>query len=544
MTGTDAAPPLDVVSAEPRPGRVVGLDWVARYEWWLLGLVTAVGAVARAGGFSSGTLYRDDAWVALTTRVPLGTAARMVVTTPGFVLAERVWIGWFPHTVTLDQLPTYVASVAGIVAVGRLARWWGLSAPAALVAAGLVAVASSDVVYATRVKPYAFDLLGACLVLWLAESVRRRGSTAAPWLAAASVVVCAFSLTPVPLVVGVWVALGVDALVRRRLSVRLVASGGATAACLAGLLLAVRGGISPRLRSSWDGYYLVATSVHGLVHSARTIVDGLVAGIGVTTPQLGVPGLGTLDRAAILVLFVLGLARWRRQLLGLAAVATAAVLSIPSLVPLGTGRTDAYLYPALAMLIAEGASVGWQGLRRWLRPALVVAVAASVVFAGLLAADRVLHRPGYPGGNFSVVAAQLRDDLGHGALVVIGGTARWPWSYYDVAHVRIRSSDLYNNGYTTLSDQSDVIVIPGSAIEGGYAASARGAALRVRDHCGGVAYVESDDWPSMPMTLLRDMERDGNLRVERGPVVLDGYRYWLLQTTAPCPPGGLGNLSG
>jgi hypothetical protein len=517
--------------------RVVSLGWVRRHEWALLACVAIVGAVARVGGLSSGTLYRDDAWVALTTRVPLGTAARMVVTTPGFVLAERVWIGWFPHTVWMDQLPTLLASVAGIVVVGRLARWWGLSATAALLAAGIVALADSDVLYATRIKPYAFDLLGACLLLWLAERVRRHGARGAPWLAVASVAVCAFSLTPVPLVVGVWVALGVEALVRRTLTVRLVASGIATAFGLVALWLAVRGGISPRLRTSWDGYYLVISSPHGFAHSARTILDGLVHGIGVTTPALGIHGLGTLDRVAVLALFAVGLCAWRRQLLSLAAIAAALVLTIPTLVPLGTGRTDAYLYPAIAMVLAEGAAIAWRWLRRTHDFVAVVVLCASLVVGGLLAADRVLHRPAYPGGNFAVVSRSVHGALGRGDVVVIGGTARWPWAYYDVRHVRIVHSDLYNNGYTPLSDDARVLIIPGTAIEGGYLVASRHAARVVRASCRTVLYVESADWRSMPMTLLHQLTTTGGHQVTGGPFLVAGYRVWTLLPSVLCPAG-------
>jgi hypothetical protein len=500
-------------------------SFARRHEWALLIAIAAVGAVARLG-FSRGTLFRDDAWVALTTRVPLGTAARMVVTTPGFVLGERVWIGWFPHSVAMDQLPTYLASVAGIIAVGRLARWWGLSAPASLLAAGVIAVASSDVIYATRVKPYAFDLLGAVLVLWLAEKVRREGARSAPWLAAASVVVCAFSLTPVPLVAAVWVALGVDAAARRRLSVRLVASGAATAVALGALWLAVRGDISPQLRSSWDGYYLQLSSLHGLAHSVRTITDGLVAGVGVTTPALGPHGLGTIDRIAIIVLLLAGLVAWRRQLLCIAALGAAAILSIPSLVPLGTGRTDAYLYPALALLMAEGATLLWRLVRRAPDTAAVAVLVAAVAFAGFLGADRVLHRPSYPGGNFAAVTARIDRDQTQGEPTIIGGTARWPWSYYDARHVQIEFSSLYNNGYTTLSDDRSVIVVPGTPIEGGYPVAVRKVTAEVAPSCN-VLYVESDDWPTMPMSLLRSLQAHDHFRVVSASVV-DGYRLWQL----------------
>lgn len=530
--------------AESEPSSAI-FRWVHRLRLPLLLGVTAVGAVARSGGLSSGTLYRDDAWVALTTRVPLSTAARMVVTTPGFVLGERLWIGWFPTTLWAEQLPTFAAAVLGIVAVYALARSVSLGAGASLVAAGVVAVALDAVVYATRIKPYAFDLLAACLVMYLGERVRRGERGAAWWLAAASVAVCAFSLTPVPLVVGVWAAIAIEALVRRRLTAGLAVAGAATAAGLGGLWLAVRSGISPRLRTSWDGHYLVVSSLHGLVHSARTIVDGLVAGVGDTTPQLGLHGLGQLDRVAIIALAVLGaVVAVRRQLLPIAALLAAAVLSVPSLVPLGTGRTDVYLYPAIALLVAQGASsaIGW--LARHARPAATVAVVATVAFGCLVAVDRLVHRPAYPGGDVHVVASHLEADLAHGEAVVIGGTARWPWSYYEAAEVTIRSSDLYNNGYypvdrgclgCKLVPSSRIYVLPGSAIEGGYPKSSAAVARAVRDDCDGVAYVESDDWPSMPMTLLQDLERIGDLEVTDGPVVVDGYRYWELRTTAPCP---------
>jgi hypothetical protein len=527
---TVLAPHEDVVGASAAAPLATGvLDrtsrFARRHEWALLLAITAIGAVARLG-FSRGTLFRDDAWVALTTRVPLGTATRMVVTTPGFVLAERAWIGWFPHNLALDQLPTYVASVAGIVAVGRLARWWGLPAPAALFAAGVIAVANSDVVYATRVKPYAFDLLGAVLILWLAEKARRGGRAAAPWLAVASVAVCAFSLTPVPLVIGVWLALGVDALVKRRLGARLIASGTATALGLGGLWLAVRGGVSPRLRSSWDGYYLQVSSVHGFTHSVRTITDGLVAGIGVTAPALGPHGLGTIDRVAIIALLVCGLVAWRQQLLCIAALATAAILSVPSLVPLGTGRTDAYLYPALALLMASGAAAIWRVVRSRSDSLAVVALAGAIVVAGLLGADRVLHRPSYPGGNFAAVTARISCDRGNGEKVVIGGTARWPWTYYDAGRVRIEFSHLYNNGYTTLSDTPTVIVVPGTPIEGGYATAVEIATAEVATSAR-VLYVESDDWPAMPMSLLRSLEGRDHLTAVSATVE-DGYRMWEL----------------
>lgn len=537
MTTTqEVAPPAPTRGpASSLAERLVGLGWIARAEWWWLLGIAAVGAFARAKGLSTGTLYRDDAWVALTHRVPIGTAARMVVTTPGFVLGERFWTTWFPHNLLVDQLPTFVASVAGIVVVGRLARWWGLSAPASLVAAGIVAASLADIEYATRLKPYAFDLLGACLVLWLAERVRRNGPSGAWALAAASVAVCCVSLTPVPLVVGVWVVIVADAAVGHRGASRVAAAGAATALGLVALYGAVRTGISPRLRHSWIGNYLVVTSPHGFVRSVRSIGDGLLRGLGDTTPGLGAHGLGSLDRVALVVLFVVGLSAWRRQLLSLGALAAAVAFSIPSLVPIGTGRTDAYLYPAIALVVAEGATVAWHLARKAGTAVALGVLVAALALAGLVGVDRLAHRPSYPGGNFAAVAVAVNAGLAQHRLVVIGGTARWPWTYYDVHHVHIAYSNLYNNGYTTVSDDPRVLIVAGSPIEGGYSRHVAEVARRVRAYCPGVVYVESDDWPSMPMSLLHAMTSTGGLVVTKGPVATPGYRYWLLVPTTPCP---------
>jgi hypothetical protein len=314
--------------------------------------------------------------------------------------------------------------------------------------------------------------------------------------------------------------------------VSLGASGLGAALGLGALWLAVRGGISPRLRHSWDGYYLVLTSPHGFAHSVRDIVDGFVRGIGVTTPALGISGLGSLDRAAILVLFVLGLARWHRQLLSLSAIAAALVLSIPTLVPLGTGRTDAYLYPAAAMVLAEGAAVAWHAVRRFAPTLAVVVLAGSVALAGVLVADRVIHRPGYPGGNLRAVGLPAAGR----PLVIVGGTARWPWAYYDDAGpVAIRFSTLYNNGYTVVSKDRNVLVIRGTPIEGGYRGQVAAAVARARGWCPGIVYVESNDWPSMPMTLLHALTTTAGLVVASGPLDAHGYRVWHLVPKLPCP---------
>ena len=116
------------------------------------------------------------------------------------------------------------------------------------------------------------------------------------------------------------------------------------------------------------------------------------------------------------------------------------------------------------------------------------------------------------------MSALVDQGLAHGDRVVIGGTARWPWTYYDVRHVRIVHSDLYNNGYTTLSDDPRVDRHPGLGDRGRLPGDAsQRARTALRGTCRAVLYVESDDWPSMPMTLLHQLEATGAAAVRPGP---------------------------
>jgi hypothetical protein len=147
--------------------------WLAdtREQAFLAALISLVGlgAVLRGLELSNGTLYRDDAWVALGSRVPLSTAWRMTGTAPGFTLIERTLFQWMGHTTWLVQLPTLVVSIIGMLALAALLRWWGLSQFATLFGVSLLALSRIDISYATHMKPYAHDVLASIVVLAAAQ---------------------------------------------------------------------------------------------------------------------------------------------------------------------------------------------------------------------------------------------------------------------------------------------------------------------------------------------------------------------------------------
>src|SRR5665811_1046638 len=88
-----------------------------RRERWLVGgvmVLTLFAAWLRMAGLSSGSFYRDDAWVALTHRVPWHVAIHMVGTAPGFVLFERFWTSLTAPSTWWAQLPSFAVSILAI----------------------------------------------------------------------------------------------------------------------------------------------------------------------------------------------------------------------------------------------------------------------------------------------------------------------------------------------------------------------------------------------------------------------------------------------
>ena len=456
--------------------------------------LTVLSAYSRATGLSHGALFRDDAWVALTRRVPLHVAWHMVGTAPGFVLFERFWVGLSAPSTWWAQIPTFVVATLTIPLLALAARWFGLKAPAALLASTLLAISRIDLQYATHLKPYASDVLVALGVLVTSE-MYRRGRSAWPF-AITSLAATALSFTVAPLVIGVAAVVAFTSW-RTQRTRTLLAPMAVLILPLIALYLAVRSGISPRLRQSWAPNFVQYSSLRAVGHSVWSITSGLVAGFSDTTPHWHIPGLSKLILAYLIIAALYGAWRARGALSApwSAAVVVALLFSAMHIAPLGTGRTDAYLYAALALLVAYGT----EGAAYWLAEKQLllsrVAVGALIGFALFGLIDRTDYPARYPGGSFTAVANAARAELSQPTgSVLIEGTARWPWTYYDPAPVRLTFSPRYNTGFAPLSSDPRVVVMAGTVIEGGY--SAKGAISKLANATTTV-YVRSDDWPSL-----------------------------------------------
>ena len=218
----------DQLTAEASSGRLA--SFCERRHVILLIAIMVIGAAARIQGLSNGTLYRDDAWVALANHYSISTASHMVVTTPGFTFFERFWIGLAPQTTWFDQLPSLLASVTAIWAIFALTRYFRFSAWISLTCALVLTVSNEATIYATHIKPYAFDLLTACLLLWLGERARRALTLRhLGALAIAGIACTAWSFTNAVIVGGIFITLFAISLHRRQAIGAVVATGGIAA---------------------------------------------------------------------------------------------------------------------------------------------------------------------------------------------------------------------------------------------------------------------------------------------------------------------------
>ncbi len=434
-------------------------------------VVTAVGAVIRAEGLTSLGLYRDDAWAAMSSRVGIGTAWHMWVTAPGFYLLERSFIGLHSGATWWDQIPPLVAGIAAIPAIYFLARHFGFHRVAGLVLALVVCVSPVCIIYSTRVKEYGVVFLVTCAVLAMGETTRRTPDrTRLVVLAAVSVVAFVVSASLGPVIAGVWIALGLLA-VRERRNLRQVIVNGAVVAGACGAVAAVfYSHISPALARFWNGAFITHGSAGDFLSSLRASLWGLYAKVlhlsaGVTAVQLVI-------LLVVLGLSVLGMHRNAAMLAPACAVLVALGASALRVAPLGTGRTDEYIYPALLLLLASGVVRLWAviggGIGTEERRVVGFALAVlSMLMAGALMGQAIVTTPPYPGVAVPALAAALRRNVEPGDHIVVGELARYPWAYYEDHPLRLRFGIDWSTNFTVVSTDPDVFIVPSEYYEGG-----------------------------------------------------------------------------
>jgi len=441
----------------------------------------AFGAGVRIPGLTSRDLWFDDAWAALPAHVGLADALRMVVTTPLWTLALRSWIAVGPGDTWFAQLPALVLGVAGIAAVYALVRAHGLGRLGAATAAAIVAASPVAITFSTRVKEYSCDLLLACLVLWLAERWRRDPSWARlAWLAAASATSIWVSASTAAIAGGAAVLVVTAGAGRRPLRAQAAALVATLAVAAGAVWLAFLRHLPGQLRANWrtHGYLFGYASGHHVAFAFEQTFAGVAHGLlGLPIPYtFNVyplrPAVMTLAVVAALVLLAIALpplvvaARSRGRaceptLAAAGALVLAVIGTLAGVAPLGDGRTDEALYPAILLLgVAAVTSLVRRERTAWARTHGARIAAASVVGVAALWFG-LTHLAAYPPTGLSGVWARLQPRLQPGDLVVLDGYESFTWGDESLGPWTVSFQQLtvpWPMGFHVASDEPRVVL--------------------------------------------------------------------------------------
>ncbi len=407
-----------------------------------------LGLAMRVSGLTSRDPWFDDAWAALPAHVPLGDALRMVVTTPLYALGLREWIRLGPADTWWAQLPALVLGVLGIAATYLLVRAHRFSPLAGFVAAAVIAAGPITVNYSTRLKEYSADLLLSCLVLWLVNRWRRNPSWGKVWALAAVSVVALWISASTAAIIGGAAAVAVMVAWSNHAARRQVAAlVGTLAAGSLALWLAFLRQVPAQLRTNWrtHGYLFGYSSGRHVTFEFQQTFAGLAHGLlGIPIPYTfkgyalrGDPMGLAVATALVLVLLVVpplfAVAQVRARYVGpLTASAMAVVIAVigtlSGAAPLGDGRTDEALYPAILLLLVGGVT---ELSARGRLPTIgtpVTRVGIALVFTGGSLWYGITHTAQYPPTGLRAVVAELRHELRPGDLVVVDPYWSFAWA--------------------------------------------------------------------------------------------------------------------
>jgi hypothetical protein len=322
----------------------------------LAGVFAAFFAVNDAALWVSAGYFQDEAWTALSTRVPLGDLPTVTSSTPiGWSLLLRL----IPDPDALRLLPLTFALIAVVAAyaLGRLLPW---RSQAESLFAGLVCATAVVLLPAEQMrhdlKQYTADaavtLVLLAMTTWLNRAWSRRRVTAL-----AAVAPVAFLLSQITLIVvaAVFAGLLVSAALRRDLRRFIDAAAAGAASGLVQVLmylLLVAPNRSPALVNWWRADYPTLRQLPGYLHSQLRTLD----------PSMGFHHL--LIVLALVVAGVVVLVVQRQFATAVTVVVLPAllvVLGVARMYPLLDQRTSYFLFAAgaaVAGIAMAGSAVG------------------------------------------------------------------------------------------------------------------------------------------------------------------------------------------
>jgi len=450
---------------------------------WDVGIAAAlavVAAILRLPSLGPASLYRDDTWQALVTRTSgLGNLLRTGVTAPGYAALLRGWSALAGTSTTALQVPALVAGICLPALVFLLGRRWGLSRPATAVAATLLVTGDIAVSMSTRVKPFGLDAVVAVGLIWLGTRTLELPGASRRWIAlvAAGIGALVFSASTLPVTAAV--ALVCLVVAWRAGAMRVAAPALAVLGiAVAGWYVAVLApATTTELHDFWRGNYAPLTDgLRGLRHLwvLSHAFLGYAAPAKLTNARLVIWLLGVVAVTGAVVLVRRG--RWAQAGLAGLPIVIAASLATLELAPFGTGRTDLYLLPGLALLVAAAIDAAVNA-----RPAL--APAAAVVLCAMLvaAATPSLHGT-YPDEDLRGAVLAADSARGPGTVTIVLPEFGYAWAFYRGGPVIVRNDKRAMTGFTPLAEPN-VLLLPGFevAARGEHTAQLRRAAAAAVD---------------------------------------------------------------
>jgi hypothetical protein len=362
------------LSFGPRPkldgGSIVNAARNPLLDMSLALLLSIIAAVLRFPGLGPPSLWHDDAWVALLHRVDDLTAAFHIGTTaPGYAYVLDAMYSIFGFTELTSQLPAFLAGIAGPGLVVLLARRIGLRRSYAALSGILLAIAPFHIDFSVRVKQFTLDTLLVVALVWLAVEALDNPDRWRRWvLLGAAVLGTIFSASIMPAAVSALLAATMPALLARDwASLRWPAGYGAFAVLWAAVLR--QSNVSSGLVGYWDDYASTgpgdAAAAVVRVMSAFLSLNGATAAAWLLVPVAILVGLGARRQRTEMAVLLWG------------PLVFATVASFAG-IPLGTGRTDLYLYAPLALGLASAAQVVVVG---WPPPMKLATIGAAVLLA-------------------------------------------------------------------------------------------------------------------------------------------------------------------
>jgi len=433
-----------------------------------MGIVMALAFLLRSSGLTrSRGLFRDDAWMALTSRVPFSDALHMLVSAPGYTLVLRWWLSLHAGSTLWAQIPALAWGLLGVSSVMILAKIFGLPRWTWFSMGIVVAASPVAIAYSVRLKPYAFELVAAALLLAITEVIRRGGGRR--WMLALAVLSgfsVASSLSLSSVVAGCWLALAVLCWKTRRLE--LGVSGVLAVALALPAALWTAHSMPSSLGPSWSHYMLAPQGgPPSWPERFRLVFGGYVHGLlGVPMAHLST-GYGfaifTLGASVMIFLLCLGLAALKSEALAPAFVlAIAGALCFAGYLPLGTGRTDEVLYPATLLLLALGL-VQAARLARSLELPREFASASLAALLSAMVIGGVANHAWYPLQREGALYEDFKRFVKPGQPIVVEPKAGFTWAHEGLTTWKPVFDSHYLTGFAVRSTNPNFILVDGLA---------------------------------------------------------------------------------